>query len=250
MSRNGTPEAYPCAVTRQAADITTDAPPPPADARLAYGPGPLQFGDLRRAEGEGLAVVLHGGSWKATYNLIHLGHLCIALRDAGIASFNVEYRRVGDPGGGWPGSLDDVLLAVDHARRLARRLVLIGHSAGGHLALLAAARLQLPVVAVAAVSDPATWANDAVQAFFGGEPFPEGSPLAQLPPGAPQVLVHGTQDDIVPFEQSTRYAAAAGEDAELIPLEGAGHFEPIDPLSPESAATLAAAERLFSAQRY
>ena len=232
-------------MTRHAADILTDAPPPPADARLAYGPGPLQFGDLRRADGEGLAVVFHGGSWKATYNLIHLGHFCVALRDAGIASFNVEYRRVGDPGGGWPGSLDDVLLAVDHARRLAHRLVLVGHSAGGHLALLAAARLQLPVVAVAAVSDPATWANDAVQAFFGGEPLPQGSPLEQLPPGARQSLVHGTHDDVVPFEQSARYAAAAAGRAELIPLEGAGHFEPIDPLSPESAATLAAVERLL-----
>jgi acetyl esterase/lipase len=245
MSRTGTPEAYPCAMTRQAADILTDAPPPPADARHAYGPGPLQFGDLRGADGEGLAVVFHGGSWKATYNLIHLGHLCVALRDAGIASFNVEYRRVGDPGGGWPGSLDDALLAVDYARGLASRLVLIGHSAGGHLALLAAARFELPVVAVAAVSDPATWANDAVQAFFGGRAQPDGSPLAQLPPRAPQVLVHGTEDDVVPFEQSARYAAAAGGEAELIPLEGAGHFEPIDPLSPESAATLAAVERLL-----
>src|SRR6266536_3784107 len=164
MSRIGTPEAYPCAVIRDPADILTDAPPPPADARLAYGNGPLQFGDMRRSDGEGLAVVFHGGSWKATYNLIHLGHLCVALRDSGIASFNVEYRRVGDPGGGWPGSLDDVLLAVDYARGLARRLVLVGHSAGGHLALLAAARLELPVVAVAAVSDPATWANDAPRA--------------------------------------------------------------------------------------
>ncbi len=230
---------------RDPADILTDAPPPPADARLAYGNGPLQFGDMRRSDGEGLAVVFHGGSWKATYNLIHLGHLCVALRDSGIASFNVEYRRVGDPGGGWPGSLDDVLLAVDYARGLARRLVLVGHSAGGHLALLAAARLELPVVAVAAVSDPATWANDAVRAFFGGEPQPEGSPLAQLPLGAPQVLVHGTRDDVVPFEQSARYAEAAGGEAELVPLDGAGHFEPIDPLSPESAITRAAVERLL-----
>jgi acetyl esterase/lipase len=223
----------------------TDPPPPPADARIAYGPAPLQFGDLRTAEGDGLAVVLHGGSWKATYNLIHLGPLCLVLRDAGIATFNVEYRRVGDPGGGWPASLEDVLLAVGHARGLARRLVLVGHSAGGHLALLAARRVQLPVVALAAVSDPATWANDAVGAFFGGEPPDEGSPLAQLPLGVRQVLIHGTRDDVVPFEQSARYVEAAGGEAELIRLEGAGHFEPIDPLSPEPPIVRGAVERLL-----
>jgi pimeloyl-ACP methyl ester carboxylesterase len=189
--------------------------------------------------------VLHGGSWKATYNLAHTGHLCTALQGAGIATFNVEYRRVGDPGGGWPGSLEDVLLAVHHARRLSERLVLVGHSAGGHLALLAAAQVRVPVVAVAAVCDPATWANDAVGSFFGGEPPREASPLAQLPLGVPHVLVHGTRDDVVPFEQSTRYAEASRGEAELIPLEGAGHFEPIDPQSPEWAVVRSAVENLL-----
>jgi acetyl esterase/lipase len=230
-------------MTRVAEDILSDPPPPAADARLVYGPEPLQFGDLRRAERDALAIVLHGGSWKATYNLIHLGHLCLALREAGVATFNVEYRRVGDPGGGWPGSLEDVLLAVDFARSLAQRLLLVGHSAGGHLALLAAARQKLPVVALAAVSDPATWATDAVEAFCGCEPPRAGSPLAQLPLGVPQVLVHGTLDDVVPFEQSVRYGEAAPGEVELIPLDGAGHFEPIDPLSPQWPVVGAAIER-------
>jgi pimeloyl-ACP methyl ester carboxylesterase len=96
------------------------------------------------------------------------------------------------------------------------------------------------------VSDPANWANDAVEAFFGGEPPRAGSPLAQLPLGVPQVLVHGTLDDVVPFEQSARYAEAAAGEAELIPLEGAGHFEPIDPLSPQWPVVTAAIERLFA----
>jgi acetyl esterase/lipase len=246
MSRTGTPEAYRHGMTRVAEDILTDPPPPAADARLAYGPEPLQFGDLRRAEGDTLAIVLHGGSWKATYNLTHLGHLCLALREAGVATFNVEYRRVGDPRGGWHDSLDDILLAVDFARNLASRLVLVGHSAGGHLALLAAARRELPVVALAAVSDPAAWANDAVEAFFGGEPPRAGSPLAQLPLGVPQVLVHGTLDDVVPFEQSTRYVEASTGEAELISLDGAGHFEPIDPLSPQWRVVSAAIERFLA----
>jgi acetyl esterase/lipase len=230
---------------RNAAAVLTDPPPPPADARIAYGPEPLQFGDLRRADGDGLAVVLHGGVWKATYNLIHTGHLCCVLREAGIATFNVEYRRVGDPGGGWPGSFEDVLLAVDHARGLSRRLVLVGHSAGGHLGLLAAQQLQLPVVAIAAVSDPATWDNDGVGAFFGGEPPAEASPFARLPPGVPCLLVHGTHDDVVPFEQSARYTDAADGDVRLIPLERAGHFEPIDALSPESTVVRRAVELLL-----
>jgi acetyl esterase/lipase len=232
-------------VSRDAHDILTDPPPPPADARIAYGPEPLQFGDLRRAEGDALAVVLHGGVWKATYNLIHTGHLCVALQDEGIATFNVEYRRVGDPGGGWPGSLDDVLRAVDHARGLAQRLVLVGHSAGGHLALLAGARERVPVVAVAAVCDPETWDNPGVALFLGDDRPPEASPLSRLPLGVPQILVHGTDDEVVPFEQSARYAAAAGAEAELVRLEGTGHFEPIDPQSPEWTAVRDAIRRLL-----
>ncbi|HEX7311941.1 MAG TPA: alpha/beta fold hydrolase [Gaiellaceae bacterium] len=231
---------------RNAADILTDPPAEPGDARLAYGSGALQFGDLRRTDGDGLAVVVHGGAWKAEYDLAHIEHLCVAFRDAGIATFNVEYRRVGDAGGGWPGSLEDVLRAVEYVRRLAPRLVLVGHSAGGHLALLTARQLRLPVVAVAAVSDPARWANDGVQAFFAGEPPAEGSPLAQAPLGVPVVLVHGIDDDTVPFEQSVRYQEASRGEAELIELEGAGHFEPIDPLSPESVVVLEAAARLLA----
>ena len=107
-------------MTRNAADILTDPPPEPADARLPYGPAALQFRVLRHCEGDGLAVVVHGGAWKAAYDLVHVEHLCVAFRDAGIATFNVEYRRVGDAGGGWPGSLEDVLRAVEYADGLRR----------------------------------------------------------------------------------------------------------------------------------
>jgi len=233
-------------VSREAEDILTDPPPPAADERLVYGAEPLQFADLRGANGDGLAVVLHGGSWKSSYNLIHLGQLCIALQRAGIPTLNVEYRRTGDVGGGWPSTYEDVLLAIELARTLSPRLALVGHSAGGHLALLAAKRTRLPVVALAAVCDPPTWQHDAVAPFFGGAPPVEASPLAQAPLGVRTALIHGTNDDLVPFEQSERLAAAAGDEATIHPLEGAGHFEPIDPQSPEFAVTLRAVEELLA----
>ena len=88
---------------RDSHDLLSDPPPPAADARLVYGPQPLQFGDLRLPPGDGLfplLVVVHGGYWKAIWNLIHTGHLCVDLAARGIATWNVEYRRVGDVGGG------------------------------------------------------------------------------------------------------------------------------------------------------
>jgi acetyl esterase/lipase len=97
-------------VPRDSHDILTDPPPPAATERLAYGDDPLQFGDLRLPPEDGpfaLAVVLHGGYWQATYNLIHTGHMCVALAEAGVATWNVEYRRIGDVGGGWPRTGDD-----------------------------------------------------------------------------------------------------------------------------------------------
>jgi acetyl esterase/lipase len=247
MSRLGTPKAYRCAVARDPHDILTDPPPPAADERIAYGAEPLQFADVRNADADALAIVLHGGSWKATYNLTHLAHLCILLGEEGVPTLNVEYRRVGDPGGGWPGSLEDVLRAVEFASTRARRFVLVGHSAGGHLALLAAKRTGVPVVALAAVCDPPTWRNDAVAAFFAGKrPPPEASPLAQAPAGVPTIVVHGTADEVVPFGQSQRYAEAAGDEATLHPLDGAGHFEPIDPQSPEVDVTLRSVAELLA----
>ena len=192
---------------------------------MEYGEHPLHFADLRRADGP-VALVVHGGVWKAEYDLAHMGALCEALRGAGISTINVEYRRTGN-GGGWPYSLGDVELAIERFRPD----VLVGHSAGGHLALLAGKRTRTPVVAIAAVCDPVSWANPGVAAFFRGACPPDGSPLAQSPLGVRVVLIHGTADDTVPLEQSERLAAA--NDAPVVRLEGAGHFEPVDPQSPE-----------------
>jgi len=244
---------------RDSADVLTDPPPPAAEARIAYGPEPLQFGDLRVPPGDGpfpLALVLHGGYWQATYNLIHTGHMCEALREAGIASWNVEYRRVGDPGGEWPAAGEDLELALAHLDRLPfahdGRTVLVGHSAGGQLALWAAKRASLPVDALAPVSDvrdavTRRGPDSAPARYMVPEHFAAGSPLELLPLGVPQILIHGTADDSVPYEMSERYVAAAGRDSELITLDGTGHFEPIDPLSAEWPTVKAAIERLLEA---
>ena len=223
---------------RDSFDITTDAAPP-AGERHVYGSEPLQVGDLRLPPGPGphpLLIVVHGGAWKAGYNLIHAGHLCVALCAEGYATFNVEYRRVGDPGGGWPGSFDDVLAATDYALTLSdierSRIALTGHSAGGHLALLAGAERSLPGLALAPVSDLEAWQNDALAAFMDGTSPDQASPRRRLPLGVRQIHVHGTEDASVQFAMSTAFveaARAAGDDAELVPLEGAGHFEVIDP---------------------
>jgi acetyl esterase/lipase len=242
-------------VARDSRDILSDPPPPAADARLAYGDAPLQFGDLRLPPGEGafpLAVVIHGGYWQATYNLIHTGHMCIALAEAGIATWNVEYRRVGDVGGGWPATGEDVARALEFVGDLPIEptgVVLVGHSAGGQLALWATKRARLPVVALAPVSDVGesvqrVGPESAPARFVGGSRFEELSPIELLPLGVRQILLHGTADESVPYAMSVRYAEAAGDEAELVTLEGTGHFELIDPQAREWPRVLAAVREL------
>jgi acetyl esterase/lipase len=188
---------------------------------------------------------------------------------AGAATWNIEYRRIGS--GGFPATFHDVARAVDHLRELSpmhdldmARVVALGHSAGGHLALWAAARDRIPqdnvilprdsaplalraAISLAGVVDlHAAWkyylSDRVVEEFLGGPPsdFPErhavGSPMELIPLRVPQVLVHGTEDENVPFDISRAYHAAAiarGDDANLIPLDGAGHFECVDPRSRE-----------------
>lgn len=248
------------ATSRDSADVLFDPPPPAADVRLAYGTEPKQFGDLRLPAVDRLfplAVVLHGGAWKATYNLIHTGHLCQELGKAGIATWNVEYRSRGDVGGTWPGAGVDVAAAVRFVPELVERypldperVVLVGHSAGGQLALWAGKQARLPVVALAPVAD----VRDAVSRrgptsapgrFMAPEHFADGSPLELLPLGVPQIVLHGTVDEDVPYEMSVRYVEAARGEAELVTLEGTGHFEPIDPQAAAFQETLAAIRRLL-----
>ena len=222
-----------------------ERPPPGADRRIAYGDDPNQFGDLRLPSGSGpfpTAIVLHGGFWRARYDLLHIGHLCEALTRRGIATWSLEYRRVGQPGGGWPGTCEDVLAGAAMVNQLPEldptRVISIGHSAGGHLALwLAAEGVLKGAVSLAGVTDleravELNLGSGAVRDFLNGATeYERASPIRRLPLGVPQVLIHGAQDDVVPVELSRRYQQAAPAEVQLRVLAGVGHFAVIDPLS-------------------
>ena len=258
-------------MTRSSAAILTEPPPPPADARVPYGPEPLQFGDLRLPAGPGphpVVVVVHGGYWQAIYNLIHAGHLCVDLARHGIATWNVEYRRLGDVGGGWPATGDDILGALAHLEALARqfpldlgRVVVIGHSAGGQLAVWSSLHTEVPlrgVVSIAGVVDMRMLAeigddHGMIERLLGGSPLEvperwrEASPREHVPWPVRTVLACGTADvHWGPNEATAAVALAAGSDVELLPLPGAAHFEPVDPSTAEWGVVRAKIEELLA----
>lgn len=256
------------------ADVLT-APPPAPDHVIPYGSEPSQFGHLRLPERAPVetenrvpvVVVVHGGFWRVRYSLDHIGHLCAALTAQGWATWSLEYRRLGEPGGGWPGTFLDAGRGLDHVRALAgaypldlSRVVVIGHSAGGHLALWLAGRHRLtatsevytpgslPVrgaVSLAGVNDlrmavALGLSNTVAVELMGGVPddvpwrYAAGNPAELVPLGCPSILVHGAADEIVPSAISNSFAvhaAAAGDRAKLALLPDAGHFEVIDPRS-------------------
>jgi acetyl esterase/lipase len=232
-------------------------PQPPPDERIAYGTDLTQFLDVRLPRTKALHPVLlniHGGYWRAKYDLAHTGHLCEALRSAGVATFNTEYRRVGNPGGGWPGTFEDIRSAYRFVRQQhdrfhldLDRFVVIGHSAGAQLALCLAAHEASvrKVISLAGVVDlkqafALHLSHDAVVDFLGGKPdtvpehYREADPMELSIPHARQWLLHGREDDTVPPEFSRNYVAQkkkAGESVELLEIPRADHFDLIDPSS-------------------
>jgi acetyl esterase/lipase len=236
-------------------DILT-LPPPAADARLAYGSDPNQFSDLRlpKKTQEPFPVVMniHGGYWRAKYDLAHAAHLCAALTAKGLATWNLEYRRAGNEGGGWPGTFEDIVDGYRFLPQIAKRYgldtartVVMGHSAGGQLALCLAAHEPTVkrVISLAGVVDlQRAWelhlSHDAVVEFLGGKPnhlsdhYRQADPMQLSISQATQWLIHGKQDDVVPPEFSRQYVERKkkrGEHVHLLEIERAGHFELIDP---------------------
>jgi len=243
--------------------------PPLANRRIAYGADPNQVADLRLPDGDGpfpCVIAIHGGFWRRAYTLEHLGHLCAALTGAGFVTWNLEYRRIGDEGGGWSGTFVDIAAGsrylCDHAGELAidpARIVALGHSAGGHLAVWLASLANVPpaseiaaepvplagAISLAGLLDLARAAGldlstGAAKLLMNGTPesvsarYAAASPLALVPSPVPVVAMHGGADEIVPADFSERYVAAAmaaGGAATLTRLAGVGHFELIDPES-------------------
>ncbi|HET7137060.1 MAG TPA: alpha/beta fold hydrolase [Gaiellaceae bacterium] len=223
-------------------------PPPPAPA-VAYGTHPEQVANLHLPAEDGgpwpTVVLVHGGFWRRRWDRTTTTPLARDLAARGYAAWNVEYRR-----DGWPTTLHDVVAGIDALAEQdsldTDRVVAVGHSAGGQLALRAAAHAGVrlrAVVSLAGVLDlvagaRANLGDGACQAFLGGEPdevaerYAEASPAARLPLGVPQLLVHGRNDDIVPPGQSRGYAAAAraaGDRIELVEPSGADHFDVVEP---------------------
>ncbi|CAN5762981.1 alpha/beta hydrolase [soil metagenome] len=243
---------------------------PPDPEVIAYGKEPLQQGAISRPDNEDrdptpVVVLVHGGFWQSGFDRSLMDPLVPSLLAEGWAAWNIDYRPVGD-GGGWPATFTDVADAVDLLDRMAPellfdldRVAMVGHSAGGTLALWSAARSGLPaevpgadpavspstVVSQAGVTNLAAAAIDdlgrgAAAQLMGGLPTGEGggdylyaSPIERLPlgPAVRQLLVHGSDDAIVPPAQSETYAARADDAGDEVTLEvtPGDHFSVIDP---------------------
>lgn len=233
----------------------------------AYGPDAEQVGDLLLPVTPGehpVAVLLHGGFWRARFTRSSMAALAVDLADRGWATWNVEYRRTGN-GGGVPETLEDVRAAVRALAQLPapldrRRVIIIGHSAGGQLGLCVADEpLVAAVVSLAGVCDlRGAYAEGigegAAAEFMGAAPderpdaYRLADPLARCPTGVPVLLVHGDADQRVPVAHSRRYAQAAGEAGEgrceLMEVAGVDHFALIDPRTQTWAAVAARLETL------
>jgi acetyl esterase/lipase len=230
--------------------------------RMFYGGDASQFFELWYPEQAvaGFAVFIHGGFWRAKYDLSHANPFCAALAARGVMTANLEYRRVGQPSGGWPGTFEDVVAGLKAAiEHLGRGPVVVGHSAGGHLALrLASEAVPLnSVVALAPVADlrfayELNLSNGAVVGFLGGTPevIPSryDEACASLHTSwARRVIVHGTKDEDVPIDITRAFMRARQYDSEppsLLEIRDAFHMDLIDPNSPAGLTVIDLVTRL------
>ena len=254
----------PVDLVQMAADVAAPA------ARLSYGVEPYQFGLLRLPEGSGphpLIIAIHGGCYLSAYDIGHFAPFEQALADEGYAVWSLEYRRVGNEGGGWPNSFLDVAKGIDFARELvgrerlnldADRVYTAGHSAGANYAIWAAARAgmdpgsdlyvadPLPITGVLGLAPAATLSElqstgvcgGVIDSLLGGaaEDFPDRydmvSPMRLMPDGVPQRLVIGALDEgWAPAGRAYYEAAISDGDSEVTKVEApeSGHFEMIAP---------------------
>ncbi len=257
---------YPDATPDPGYDAIGTLPHRPPDARISYGEHADQYGLLwlaeRAANGSApLIVLVHGGCWLKAYNLDHTRALATALASEGYPVWNLEYRRADEHESAWPTSLQDLQRGLAAASELARygvdarHVILVGHSAGGHLALLLAGtardfigdNLIVSAIGLAAITDIATYAtgdNSCQQAallFMGDRPdaIPDAYAAAdpsRLPLDLPGTLLHGDQDAIVPRSQLD---SLAGQRVTRLLEPGAGHFDWVHPGTPAYQSLLA-----------
>jgi acetyl esterase/lipase len=247
-------------------------PRPKGAERIAYGTDPNQVGDLWRPDTTSpgkrglhpLVIMIHGGCWEAaTASLDIMGWAAADLRDRGYVVWNIEYRRIDQSGGGWPGTYEDVRQAIDYAYVHGgaawggdlRQALLLGHSAGGHLALWAAksgdATALKGVVALGAIADlvhdtETACGLDGLAKMLGPDPA-KTSPYQMAPLGVPTMLITGAQDKTVPAALAVRYAAhakAGGDTVEMLTPPG-GHVEEIAPGSEAWTVVVNAIARLI-----
>jgi 3-dehydroquinate dehydratase II len=203
---------------------------------IRYGPHTDNVGDLRRGDGRGLVVLVHGGVWRHQYRRDITESLAVDLARRGFDTWNIGYRTLGR-GGGWPGSGHDVLTAIDFSPQLGGPgggpLVVVGHSAGGYLGMWAATRsaadvtLGVWLAPVVDLEDAVT--SQAELSYESGLLLDAGAPSPADPGVIPTIVVHGEDDDIVPVRHSKGLASARGLDLHLV--EG-GHFDLLDPTKP------------------
>lgn len=258
---------------------------PEPDHRIAYGSHPLQFGNLRLPAGDGphpVVALVHGGCWLSMFDLTYMGQAEQAIADAGFAVWSIEYRRVGDEGGGWPSTYLDVGSGFDHLRELSgpygldlTRVVAAGHSAGGALALWAAARGKIDSASDLYVEDPlsvqAVFAlapaadleglqtggacGNVVARLMGGSPaehmdrYSAASPMQLAPVGVPQTLLIGGLDAAwAPAGRAYYNRAITVGDSEVrvVDLPESGHFEMVVPSTSTWPLVIGALEDTFA----
>ncbi|MBN8814458.1 MAG: alpha/beta hydrolase [Sphingomonas sp.] len=252
----------------------TSRPRPSPQAKIAYGPDSYQKVDVWLPGGRGpyrVVLMVHGGCWTTSIADCSLMDWAASdLRDAGYAVWNIDYRGVDRPGGGYPGTFLDAAAATDLLRDNAATfdldlscIVAVGHSAGGHLALWLAARRKLPVDSPLCTPDPLPIARaiclgglpdleaaaaspdngcgvDVVGQLVGSEradPYADTSVPLLFPLGVPQDLVNGREDAIIPYRLATDYVAQANGEATLHTVANTGHVELIAPGSAAWAQT-------------
>ncbi|GAB5378780.1 MAG: alpha/beta hydrolase [Aliiglaciecola sp.] len=232
------------------------APFQQADKTLSYGASPLQFGKLwlpkPKEQKPPLLIFLHGGCWLNAFNIEHSFALTSALANSGAMVWSIEYRRTGDEGGGWPGTFEDTVKGVKFALDQSQwgfdptKVFIVGHSAGGHLALLANDALaksryqNIEAIGLAAITDVISYSQgtnscqSATDKFMGGSYVQQKHAyVAATPKRYDNVtLIHGSRDNIVPIEQSEKASAS------VLVVEGAGHFDFLHPQSTAYAALL------------